>query len=112
MPLDPTSLPAHLAALDRAWEQLLDQLKAADAERRKALRTFQEAYASAYVTADVAKSAESLRKQIAVGKTINEAAELEKWESEVRFLRDQLRALAARTDIARSLFSGVKAATA
>ena len=111
MGLDPASLPAHLASLDRAWELLLDELKAADVKRRAALRVYQEAFATAYVNADAAKSAESLRRQIATGATIQQAAELERWESEVRFVRDQLKALAARTDIARSLFSGVKAAT-
>jgi len=109
--LDPTSLPAHLAALDAAWETYLEQLRAADSRRRTALRAYQEAYATAYVRADVAKSAESLRKQIATGQTLDAAAELEKWESEVRFLRDQLRALGERTNIARSLYSGIKGAT-
>lgn len=109
--LDPSGLPAHLAALDETWERLLDELKAADVQRRAALRSYQEAYAHAYVTADTAKSAESLRKQIATGATLDQGAELERWESEVKFIRDQLRALQNRTDIARSLFAGVKQAT-
>lgn len=109
--LDATELPAHLAALDQAWERLLDELKAADVKRRAALRVHQEAFATAYVNADAAKSAESLRRQIATRATVQQTAELEEWESEVRLLRDQLKALAARTDIARSLWSGVKGAT-
>ena len=109
--LDPGSLPSHLARLDEAWEPLLDQLKEADIKRRQALRTHAESYATAYVTADVPKSAEQLRKQVAIGATLDKAAELEKWESEVRFVRDQLRALSERVGVARSLLSYVKGAT-
>ena len=112
MPIDPGHLPGHLVTLDAAFEPLLDQLKNADTKRRQALRAHQEAYATAYVTADVPKSAESLRKQVAVGASLVEAAELEKWEAEVRFCRDQLAALRERVGVARSLLSYVKEATA
>ena len=108
--LDPGRLPGHLVQLEAAFEPLLDQLKDADTNRRKALRAHQEAYATAYVTADVPKSAEQLRKQVAVGASLDEAAELEKWDSEVKFCRDQLAALRERVGIARSLLSYVKEA--
>ena len=109
--LDPGHLPGHLVALDASFEPLLDQLKDADTKRRQALRAHQEAYATAYVTADVPKSAEQLRKQVAVGASLDEAAELEKWDSEVKFCRDQLAALRERVGIARSLLSYVKEAS-
>ena len=111
MPIDPGKLPGHLIQLEAAFEPLLDQLKDADTRRRQALRVHAEAYATAYVTADVPKSAEQLRKQVAIGASLDEAAELEKWESEVRFCRDQLAALRERVGVARSLLSYIKEAT-
>lgn len=110
MSLDPTGLPAHLAALDAKWDDLLEDLQKADTKRREILRVHLEAYSSAYCTAPVAQSADSLRKQHAIGLTGSTGAELERWESEVRFIRDQLRALSEKTSIARSLYSGVKQA--
>lgn len=108
---DPANLPAHLASLDNRWEQTLDTLADADLNRRQALRAFQEAYARAFIGADTARSAESLRRQIATAATLDQAAAVEQYESEVRFCRDQLRALEHRTSIARSLYSGTKQAT-
>ena len=106
--LDAVTMPSHLAALDSRWEELLDQLHKADENRRSALRVFQEAYARAYIGWAGAVSAEAMRKQVAISQTHDQAAELEHWESEVRFVRDQLRALEQRTSIARSLYAGVK----
>lgn len=111
MAIDPGHLPGHLVQLESAFEPLLDQLKDADTHRRQALRAHAEAYATAYVAADVPKSAEQLRKQVAIGTCLDEAAELEKWESEVKFCRDQLAALRERVGVARSLLSYVKEAT-
>ena len=110
MAIDPGHLPGHLVQLDDAFEPLISALKDADTKRRAALRVHQEAYATAYVTADVPKSAEQLRKQVAIRACLAEAAELERWESEVKFCRDQLAALRERVGVARSLISYVKSA--
>lgn len=109
--MDPITLPAHLHALDAAFGPLLDQLHDADVKRREALRVHELAYATAYIGADVPRSAESLRKQHAIAATTATAAELEKWDSEVRFVRDQLRVLQTRADIARSMWSAAKKAS-
>lgn len=109
--LNPSGLSAHLADLDGRWTELLEQLRGADQRRRQAQYTFSKAYATAYIGAPFTPSNDSMRKQTAVAATLDEANDLDKWESEVRFLRDELRALGSRTDIARSLMAGTRQAT-
>lgn len=106
--IDPSALQEHLKSLDGRWTGLLEELQGADQRRRQALYVHSKAYATAYIEAPYTPSNDQCRKQHAIAATADEAAELEKWESETRFKRDELRALAARTDIARSLFSGAK----
>ncbi|MGA8330415.1 MAG: hypothetical protein WB777_14095 [Mycobacterium sp.] len=109
--LNPSGLSVHLQDLDARWTGLLEELKGADQRRRQALYIHAKAYAKAYLEAPYTPSNDSCRKQTAIAATLTEAKDLEHWESEVRFIRDELRALGSRTDIARSLFSGVKQAT-
>jgi hypothetical protein len=109
--LDPGGLPAHLHTLDARWDTLLDELNHADKMRRDALYEFEKAYATAYTTAPVAQSADSLRKQMAISQTVDLRRTLEHWDSEVKFKRDEMRALAERVSVARSLYAGVRSAT-
>lgn len=107
-----TSLPERLEALNDKWDQLIVDLRNADRLRQVALRAFQEAYARAYIGAHYTPSNDSMRKQTAILATLTQAETLEQWDSEVRFVRDELRSLSAKTDLARSLISFSKAATA
>lgn len=105
-------LPSHLVALDAKWDALIVDLRNADRLRRQALRRYQEVYATAYLAAPFTASNDSARKQHAIHATLTEAETLEQWDSECRFVRDELRSLSAKTDLARSLISFSKAATA
>lgn len=109
--LNPSGTADHLQTLDARWESLLGEYKTAMEVRREKSRTHQEAYATAYLTADYTASNDAMRRQSAIHATLAASEALAAAEDEVEFKKAELRALSARTDTARSLHAGVKSAT-
>jgi hypothetical protein len=110
MSLDPGSTGVHLQALDAMWEPMLNKLQLAERNKITKTKDMRVAYATAYIGWKGAASAEAMRKQVATLATADLLAEVDEYEAEVRFLRDQLNALRVRVDTARSLHAGVRSA--
>lgn len=109
--LNPSGTAGHLITLDERWETLLGEYRDALEVRRRASRAHQEAYATAYLTADYTASNDAMRRQSAIKATLAASEELAAAEDEVAFKQAELRSLSARTDTARSLHAGARSAT-
>lgn len=109
--LNPSGTAEHLRTLDSAWDQLMTDLRVAQTLLRQRSRAKEEAYATHYIGAPYTASNDSMRKQYAVLHTLYETELFREAEDEVEFVRAQLRALAAKSDIARSLHAGTRQAT-